>query len=154
VQDARFQELLINYQNTILAAQQEVEDNLAAFLKAQDQAGFLANAVTAARKSLDLAVSQYHEGVIDFATVIIAQQALLNEQDSLATTLGNISSSLVGVYRALGGGWEIRVGKNLVPSEITDQMAERTNWGKLLSPAHYNPRAAGKPESTIRRPDW
>ena len=44
VQDARFQELLITYQNTVLAAQQEVEDNLAAFLKAQEQAGFLAGA--------------------------------------------------------------------------------------------------------------
>ena len=61
--------------------------------------------------ALDLAVLQYREGTKDFTTVLIAQQALLNEQDNLASTLGNISSNLVGVYRALGGGWEIREGK-------------------------------------------
>jgi NodT family efflux transporter outer membrane factor (OMF) lipoprotein len=154
VQDALFQELVIAYQNTVLAAQQEVEDNLAAFLKAQDQARFLAKAVSAAQQSLDLAVSQYHEGVIDFTTVLVAEQALLNEQDSLATTLGNISSSLVGVYRALGGGWEIREGKDLVPPEITEEMAKRTDWGRLLAPASYNPTTGEEPKSTIRLPDW
>ncbi len=154
VQDALYQELIITYQNTVLAAQQEVEDNLAAFLKAQDQAGFLAKAVTAAQKSLDLAVLQYQEGVIDFTTVLAAQQALINEQDSLATTLGNISSSLVGIYRALGGGWEIREGKALVPPEITEEMAKRTDWGRLLAPASYHPTTAEEPQSTIRLPDW
>jgi NodT family efflux transporter outer membrane factor (OMF) lipoprotein len=154
VQDALFQELLIVYQNTVLAAQQDVEDNLAAFLKAQDQAGFLAQAVTAAQKTLDLAVQQYRQGVVDFTTVLIAQQALLAEQDSLATTLGNISSSLVGVYRALGGGWEIQEGNALLPAEITAEMAKRTNWGRLLSPAIYNPTVAEEPKSAIRLPDW
>ena len=145
LQDALFQELLITYQNTVLAAQQDVEDNLAAFLKAQDQAGFLVHAVTAAQKTLELAGYQYRQGVVDFTTVLVAQQSLLNEQDRLATTLGNISSSLVGVYRALGGGWEIQEGKGLLPAEITAEMARRTNWGSLLEPAAYNPRPPSSP---------
>ena len=107
-QDARFQELLITYQNSVLKAQQEVEDNLVAFLKAQERARFLSDSTTAAMRSLELAVIQYREGITDFTTVLTAQQALLSEQDSLATTLGDISRNLVGVYRALGGGWEIR----------------------------------------------
>ena len=154
VQDARFQELLINYQNTVLTAQQEVEDNLIAFLRAQDRTGFLAQSVTAAKNSLDLAVLQYREGIVDFTTVLAAQQSLLNGQDSLASTLGNISTSLVGVYRALGGGWENREGKDLVPSEITEEMAKRTKWGMLLAPASYNPLASEEPKSLIRPPDW
>ena len=154
VQDARFQELLITYQNTVLTAQQEVEDNLVAFLRAQERAEFLARSVAAAKRSLDLAVLQYREGTKDFTTVLIAQQALLNEQDNLATTLGNVSSSLVGVYRALGGGWEIRGGKDLVPSEIKGEMAKRTSWGKLLAPASYNPPVSEEPKSLIRPPDW
>jgi len=154
VQDARFQELLLGYQNAVLAAQQDVEDNLTAFLKAQDRAGFLAQSVEAARKSLDLAVLQYREGTTDFTTVLIAQQALLNEQDNLASTLGNISSSLVGVYRALGGGWEVREGKDLVPSEIKEEMRKRTHWGKLLAPASHNPPPSEEPKPTIRLPDW
>ncbi len=154
VQDARFQELLITYQNTVLAAQQEVEDNLIAFLKAQDQAGFLAKSATAARGALDLAVKQYREGVVDFTTVLVAQQSLLSVQDNLAATLGNIATNLVGVYRSLGGGWEVREGKDLVPSEIKEEMAKRTNWGKLLAPASYNLPAAEGPKSDIRLPDW
>jgi NodT family efflux transporter outer membrane factor (OMF) lipoprotein len=154
VQDARFQELLITYQNTVLTAQQEVENNLTAFLRAQEQAGFLARSTTAARNALDLAVRQYREGIIDFTTVLVAQQSLLSVQDNLATTLGNIASNLVGVYKALGGGWEIREEKDLVPPEIKEEMAKRTNWGKLLAPASYIPFPSEESKSLIRLPDW
>jgi len=154
VQDARFQQLLLTYQNTVLKAQQEAEDALVAFLRTQERADFLAKSATAAKRSLDLAVLQYREGVKDFTTVLTAQQALLNEQDNLATTLGNISSDLVGVYRALGGGWEIREEKELVPPEIREEMAKRTHWGKLLVPISYVPPESGQPESFIRLPDW
>jgi NodT family efflux transporter outer membrane factor (OMF) lipoprotein len=154
VQDARFEQLLIAYQNTVLKAQQEVDDALVAFLRAQEQVGYLAQSTAAAKNSLDLAVVQYREGAKDFTTVVIAQQALLNQQDNLATSLGNISSNLVGVYRALGGGWEIREGKDLLPRDVKEEMMKRTNWGKLLAPASYNlpPEEESKP--SIRLPDW
>ncbi len=154
VQDARLEQLLIAYQNTVLKAQQEVEDALVAFLRAQERAQLLGQSTTAARNSFDLAVLQYREGIKDFTTVLTAQQALLIEQDSLASTLGNISSSLVGVYRALGGGWEMREGKDLLPPEVKEAMGKRTNWGGLLAPASYNPPLAAKPESNVRLPDW
>ena len=154
VQDARLQELLLAYRNTVLTAQQEVEDNLIAFLKAQERAEFLAKSVTAARTSVDLSTLQYREGTADFTAVLVAQQSLLSQQDSLASTLGNISTSLVGIYRALGGGWEIREGKDLVPSEIRGEMARRTNWGRLLAPAVYDQPSAGEPGSPLRYPDW
>ncbi len=154
VQDARFQQLLITYQNVVLTAQQDAEDNLIAFLKAQDRAGFLAQSVEAARKSLDLAVRQYQEGIVDFTTVLIAQQSLLGGQDSLATTLGTVSTGLVGVYRALGGGWQIREGKDLVPPEMMKEMAKRTGWGKLLARPSYNPLPSEEPKTSIRLPDW
>ena len=114
-QDARFQELLITYQNTVLSAQQEVEDNLTAFLRTQEQAASLKESAEAAQSSLNLAVIQYREGITDFTTVLTAQQALLSAEDSLASAMGNISMYLVGVYRALGGGWEIREGQDFVP---------------------------------------
>ena len=154
VQDARFQESLMTYQNAVLTAQQEVEDNLIAFLKAQEQAGSLARSATAARGALDLAVQQYREGIVDFTTVLVTQQSLLSVQDNLAATVGNIASNLVGVYKALGGGWEVREGKDLIPSEIREEMAKRTNWGKLLAPASYNPLPSEEPKSLIRLPDW
>ena len=115
---------------------------------------FLGQSAAAAKRSLDLAVLQYREGIKDFTTVLVAQQALLTEQDNLAATLGTISSSLVGVYKALGGGWEIREGKDLIPPDIKETMDKRTDWGKLLAPATYNPPAAEEPKSLIRPPDW
>jgi NodT family efflux transporter outer membrane factor (OMF) lipoprotein len=153
VQDARFQESLIAYQNSVLKAQQELEDNLVGFLKAQERARFLSDSVTAAMRSLELAVLQYREGMTDFTTVLTAQQSLLSEQDSLATTLGDISRNLVGVYRALGGGWEIREGQDFVPAETKEAMARRTNWGRLLAPA----AVALPPEDQgrlLRAPQW
>jgi NodT family efflux transporter outer membrane factor (OMF) lipoprotein len=134
VEDARFQELLITYQNTVLSAQQDVEDNLTAFLRNQEQASFLQVSADAAKNSLDLAIIQYREGITDFTTVLTAQQSLLSAQDSLATSLGNIASSLVGVYRALGGGWEIRQGRDFVPAKTKMEMRSRTNWGNMLTP--------------------
>jgi NodT family efflux transporter outer membrane factor (OMF) lipoprotein len=154
VQDAYFQQLLLAYQRAVLSAQQDVEDNLVAFLRSQDRADFLAKSVTSSQSALRLAVLRYREGVTDFTTVLTAQQALLSQQDSLASTLGNISTSLVGVYRALGGGWEIREGEDIVPAEIKAEMQRRTNWGHLLAPATYNLPASRDPKSTPRLPDW
>lgn len=152
VEDARFQELLIQFQNTVLTAQREVEDNLIAFLKLEDRAGSLAESTRAAARSLDLAVLQYRQGITDFTTVLTAQQALLTEQDTLANTLGDIARSLVGVYRALGGGWEIREGNDLVPESVKKAMADRTDWGRILSPAFYLPPPS--PDRPVRAPDW
>ncbi|WP_235187571.1 efflux transporter outer membrane subunit [Methylobacter tundripaludum] len=135
VQDARLQGLLISYQNTVLSAQREVEDNLVAFLRSQERAQSLGESTAAAQRSLDLATLQYRQGITDFTTVLTAQQALLSEQDSLANTLGDISNNLVGVYRALGGGWQVRESKDVVPDSVKEQMAKRTDWGGLLTPA-------------------
>ncbi|PYN36938.1 MAG: transporter [Candidatus Rokuibacteriota bacterium] len=154
VQDAHLQHLLLAYQRSVLSAQQDVEDNLAAFLGSQDRADFLAKSVASSREAVDLAVLQYREGVTDFTTVLNTQQTLLSQQDNLASTLGSISTSLVGVYRALGGGWEIREGDDIVPPEIKAEMQQRTNWGSLLAPTTYNLPASREPQSRPRLPDW
>ncbi|MFZ2448613.1 MAG: efflux transporter outer membrane subunit [Syntrophobacteraceae bacterium] len=153
VEDAKFQELLISYQDTVLRAQQEVEDSLAGFLRAQETADYLAQSALAAQRSLDLAFIQYRQGSTDFTTVLVAQQALHVTQDSFANALGNISGNLVLVYRALGGGWQIREGRDFVPEEIKAAMAKRTNWGNLLTPASHTP-PADTPGPTVRWPDW
>ena len=152
LQDAKFQELLISFRNTVLTAQQQVEDALAGYLRSQENAEFLAQSAGAAKRSLDLAFIQYRQGSTDFTTVLNAQQALLTAQDSLATAMGTISADLVGVYRALGGGWQIREGQDIVAPEIAEAMKKRTNWGELLSPAAYMPSEPEK--SALRPPDW
>ncbi len=154
VQDARLQELLIEYQHTVLTAQREVENNLVAFLKSGDRAGLLAESTEAAQRSLNLAMVQYREGITDFTTVLTAQQQLLKQQDDLAVTLGEISGNLVGVYRALGGGWQIREIQDIVPPGVKAEMAKRTDWGDLLAPVAYPSGIGPKPESLVRPPEW
>ncbi len=151
-QDAAFQTTLLTYKNTVLNAQQEVEDYLTAFLRSQENADSLAKAAQAAKRSLDLAVIQYRNGSTDFTTVLTAQTALLSAQDNLAAALGNIAANLVGVYKALGGGWQIRQGKDILPPGIKEMMAKRTNWGDLLQPAVYLPPPCK--QSDVRGPDW
>ena len=108
LQDARFQELVVRYQNSVLRAGQEVEDALIAFLKAQEQTRSLRESVKAANRSVEIAEIQYREGAIDFNRVFSLQSLLVSQQDQLASAEGNIAASLIRVYKALGGGWQIR----------------------------------------------
>jgi len=150
VQDARFQQALLTYQNTVLKAHQEVEDSLAGFLRSQESAEYLASGTEAAKRSLELAFIQYRQGSTDFTTVLTAQQGLLNAQDSLASAMGDISSNLVGVYRALGGGWKIREGHDFISDDVKTAMVRRTNWGNLIKPAPPE----GSVRQPLRLPDW
>ncbi len=133
VQDARFQALIGDYENTVLRAQEEVESALAGYLGAQRQVAFLTGSVASATRAVELADFQYREGAVDYTRVLTSQQFLVGEQDRLVTTRGAVALNLVSLYRALGGGWEWRAGSDFVPDTIKAQMRERTNWGTLLS---------------------
>lgn len=106
VQDARWQALVLQYEQTVLSAGREVEDALVAYLKSQEQAQHLADAVRAAEKTVDLVMLQYQNGAVDFNRVYTTQAALVTQQDQLAAARGNIALNLILLYRALGGGWE------------------------------------------------
>jgi NodT family efflux transporter outer membrane factor (OMF) lipoprotein len=142
-QDAAFQQAVLSYQNTVLQAQQEVEDALASFLGAQASVALLAEAVAAARRSVDLATIEYREGATDYTTVLTAQQNLLEQQDQLAVTQGSVAQGLISLYRALGGGWQARADEAFVRADIKDAMAARTDWGRLLE--EEPPEAAARP---------
>lgn len=154
IQDALFQQAILIYQQTVLQAQKEVEDALIGFLRAQEQAKLLEESTKAASRSLELAMVQYREGMTDFTTVLTAQQALLEQQNNWVTTLGDIGLNLVSLYRALGGGWQLREGRDFVPTETKAEMSERTDWGGLLDPTALPCSTTEKKEPLIRPPDW
>jgi NodT family efflux transporter outer membrane factor (OMF) lipoprotein len=143
VQDARFQQLLVGYRNTVLKAAQEVEDALVGFLKAQETMALQQRSVAAAQRAQDLALVQYREGAVDYQRVLDAQRFLLQQQNDLAQTRSSVATNLVALYKALGGGWEVREGQPFVPEKMQEEMRGRTKWGDMLS----EPRA---PE--IRKP--
>ena len=152
VQDARFQQVVVDYQNSVLKAAGEVENAVVAFLRTQEAVKLLADSVKASRRWEQLALIQYREGLIDFTPVLDSEEFLAAQEDRLAQTTGDIAVSLIAMYKGLGGGWEIRIGKDFVPVQTKQEMQERTNWGDFLtSPENVSP----KPVRVIpAAPDW
>jgi len=134
VQDARFQQLVVNYQNTVLQAAQEVEDAMVGFLQTQEQTRLLSESVAQYQLSVDLSLIQYREGLTSYQRVVDAQRYLTQQQDNLASTTGSVAINLVAMYKALGGGWELRQGKDFVSEKTREEMRKRTDWGNLLPP--------------------
>ncbi len=161
VQDAKLQELLVDYQNSVLTAQQQVENGLAQFLQSRKAVDDLRASVAAANAALGLAFLQYQLGTRDFNTVLLAEQNLYTAQTDLATAEGNVSTGLAAVYKALGGGWQIRDNHEFVPARTVEEMRNRTNWGGLLPPPGGAPpqAAPGLPtpanvSAKPRLPEW
>jgi len=134
IQDARYQQQLVGYRDAVLKAAQEVEDALSGYLNAQEATLFSEGSVKAARRSVEISFVQYKEGAVDYQRVLDAQRSLLQEQNSLAQTRSSIATNLIALYKALGGGWEVRQGQAVLPQSVQDEMQNRTNWGDLLAP--------------------
>ncbi len=151
VHDARYQEAIIDYQQTVLKAYKEVEDALTAFLKAKQQALYLARSVAAAQKGTTIALDQYKEGTADYSRVLNTQTALLHAEQRLAAVRADVVTNLVALYKALGGGWQNGNADSFVSQANRDQMAARTNWGTLLDSDSVAPgeRALLPPVPTI-----
>jgi NodT family efflux transporter outer membrane factor (OMF) lipoprotein len=158
VQDARFQQLLVNYQNTVLKAAQEVEDAMTGFTKAQEATAFSQNSVTAAKRSVEISLAQYREGAVDYQRVLDTQRSLLQEQNSLTQTQSSIATNLIALYKALGGGWELRQGQPIVAASMQAEMQKRTDWGRLVPPPpstdNLNPPPPARDIPVLSNPDW
>jgi hypothetical protein len=98
----------------------------------------LADSVEASRQAVELATGQYKRGTVDFSTVTDSLAYLVQGNDSLVEAKGQTAMALVATYKALGGGWEIRQGKEVVPEEIKDQMKKETEWWTLDGPTMLN----------------
>jgi NodT family efflux transporter outer membrane factor (OMF) lipoprotein len=139
VEDARYQELLIQYVDTVIKAAQEVEDGMTGYLKQRDASVFAQNAVTAAQNAVKISLVQYREGSVDYQRVLDAQRTLLESQNKLTDTRSSAATSLIALYKALGGGWELRKEDAVVTESAKREMQNRTNWGGYLS----NPQRPG-----------
>lgn len=132
VQDARLQQALVAYRETVIQAAREVEDAIAAHIGARTQDDILAEGVRNARRSAELSLLRYQEGFADYQRVLQAQQALFAQQQRYAANRGNVMRSFVALYRGLGGGWQLPETVDFVDEATREEMQERTNWGDLL----------------------
>ena len=109
LQEFKAQELVVVYQQKVLVAAKEVENSITNYLNSQVTARRLAVSVAAAERAVKLATAQFNAGVIDFTSVFVAEQFLVQQQNLLAQAQGDIALALISVYRSLGGGWELRL---------------------------------------------
>jgi NodT family efflux transporter outer membrane factor (OMF) lipoprotein len=107
VQNALQEQALNQYEGTIRTALEDVENALVAYGEEQNRKQALAEATDAAQQAAELARNQYASGLIDFQSVLDAERSLLTFQDQLAQSRGQVVSNLIGLYKALGGGWTV-----------------------------------------------
>jgi NodT family efflux transporter outer membrane factor (OMF) lipoprotein len=107
VQNALVTQALASYEATVLAAYEEVENSLDAWTSEQRRHEALVRAVESARRAADLALVQYNSGLVDFESVLTANRQLILLEDSLAISDGEMTSNLIRLYKALGGGWSV-----------------------------------------------
>ncbi|HVV69463.1 MAG TPA: efflux transporter outer membrane subunit [Gammaproteobacteria bacterium] len=154
-QDAAFEQALLKYENVVLQAQQEVQDNITRYIEAQKAERSLAAANRSATESTKIVLVRYKQGETDYTTVLDVERQQLRVQTSLTNAKGEVSQSLVALYRALGGGWQIRDGNDVVPIAIENDMGARTNWGNLLTPQnHKPPQTQGENIKQLFLPSW
>lgn len=90
----------------MLIALADVENALVAYAKEHQRRESLVQAVIANRKAVDPATQLYTVGQTDFLNVLDAQRSLFASEDALVQSTRNLSTHLVALYKALGGGWE------------------------------------------------
>lgn len=158
VQDARLEAAIVDYQNTVLEAAREVEDGLSSYAGGRAQSEHLAKSVNAAQQAVQLALLQYREGAVDYQRVLDTQKNLLQVQDAYTTVRGEVAGALIAVYKALGGGWQIRAGQPFVSGERQKSMRQRTDWGHLMDSSVPGELPAAPPtgdrQPLFNAPDW
>ena len=105
LQDVKAQEAALDYRRTVLTALNEVDNALAAYGADQARAAALGDAVARDREAVDLARQRYASGVASFIDVLDAERTLEQNQLLLAEASTAVSTDLVVLYKALGGGW-------------------------------------------------
>ncbi len=99
-------EAAVSYEQTVLQAWHDVDNALTSYGGEQERRDQLARSVDASRNALALAEDQYAHGLTTFLNVLDAERTLLSAQQQYATSTTTVSTNLVQLYNALGGGWE------------------------------------------------
>src|SRR6266852_4340518 len=104
-QDARLDQAILLYEDTVRRSLEEVENSLTSYEREREQRTQLEKAVASNRRSVELSRELYTAGLSDFLSVLAAQNALYDSENQLAQSEAAVAINLVALYKALGGGW-------------------------------------------------
>jgi NodT family efflux transporter outer membrane factor (OMF) lipoprotein len=106
VQNARWKETQLLYRSTVLTSLEETENALVNYSEEQERRDRLQAAVSQSQTALELSRELYRSGLGDFLAVLDAQRQLYGNEDLLAESQTAVTTNLIALYKALGGGWE------------------------------------------------
>ena len=106
VQNARQEQALDTYEQTVLIALEDAENALTAYAREQTRRESLSQSVQADEQALELSTQLYNNGLADFLHVLDSERSLYAAQDALVQSDQTVSLDLVQLYKALGGGWQ------------------------------------------------
>ncbi len=107
VEEARTEQALLRYEQSILFALEEVENTMVAYRQERIRRDHLADAVAASERSVEMVRTQYTSGLTNFQNVLDSQRSLFIRQDELADSEGRVVQNLIALNKALGGGWSL-----------------------------------------------
>jgi outer membrane protein TolC len=146
-QDALFQAAAVDYQNAVLTAGREVEDGIVLFLRSQSRTKQLAESAKEAKIAVDEAIQLSKDVKFDLNTAFVTSNFLVGQQDKLAQSRGDIALGFIQIYKALGGGWEIRLPP---PCPTPVPMAPDMGPAPRSLPPQANSNATGSREPATR----
>lgn len=132
VQDARFEQALTLYQETILGAAREVDDTAVAYRKLHEEIQILEQSEQIAQRAQEIALIHFQEGFSDFQRLLDAQATLLRQQDRLVAAKGLKIAAFTQLNKAMAGGWVTTSEEEFLSPVLKEKMESRTNWGGLL----------------------
>ena len=135
----------IAYRASVLTAQQDVEDTLAALATGREQVASLARAAASASQALSLARLRYQTGLTDFTPLLDAQRSALSAQDALATARTDLALNQVRLYKALGGGWDADAAPAAASADIP---ADTSAGAPAVTPANTPTNATATATAT------
>ena len=106
IRNAQQEQALNQYEKAVLAAFGDVEKSLVSYSREQMRQRSLADAVASNRRAVEMANELYIRGLNDFLNVLDTQRSLYAAENDLAQSEATMAANLVGLYKALGGGWE------------------------------------------------
>jgi outer membrane protein TolC len=141
LQDARLQQAIESFQNTVLQAAQEIDNAAISVMKTHELRSILDQSVVSAERSLTLANTLYVEGYADFQRVLDAQRSYFSQSANELINRGNHISALISLYKAMGGGWTDMTIDQMIPEATRETMRERSDWGELIDAPLPDPAA-------------
>lgn len=132
IQDAVFEESLVNYNKKVLSAVSEVSDALNSYRLTQKQQAENQKAVNATVRAFNISVVQYNDGLVSYQRLLTTIERLTSTQDRYASIKGSQAINAILLYKALGGGWQMNKGRSYLSAKTAAMMKKRVDWGRYL----------------------